>query len=69
MPADLQQTVGEMRADYDQQLDARFAGARGFIDAIVYPEDTREVLAFALRAALHNRGPHLGAFSLPRSSA
>jgi hypothetical protein len=31
----------------------------------VYPEETREVLAFALRAALHNRGPHLGAFSLP----
>jgi len=65
LPPDLQQAVGEMRADYDEQLDARFAGARGFIDAIVYPEDTREVLAFALRAALHNRGPHLGAFSLP----
>ena len=62
---EMQQTVGDMRADYDQQLDARFAGARGFIDAIVYPEETREVLAFALRAALHNRGPHLGAFSLP----
>jgi 3-methylcrotonyl-CoA carboxylase beta subunit len=65
LTAEMQQTVGEMRADYDQQLDARFAGARGFIDAIVYPEETREVLAFALRAALHNRGPHLGAFSLP----
>lgn len=65
LPPDVQQAVGEMRADYDQQLDARFAGARGFIDAIVYPEETREVLAFALRAALHNRGPHLGAFSLP----
>ncbi len=65
LPEDLQRAVGEMRADYDEQLDARFAGARGFIDAIVYPEDTREVLAFALRAALHNRGPHLGAFSLP----
>ena len=62
---EMQQTVGDMRADYDEQLDARFAGARGFIDAIVYPEETREVLAFALRAALHNRGPHLGAFSLP----
>ena len=65
LPPDVQQAVGEMRADYDQQLDARFAGARGFIDAIVYPEETREVLAFALRASLHNRGPHLGAFSLP----
>jgi len=65
LTAEMQQTVGEMRADYDQQLDARFAGARGFIDAIVYPEETRVVLAFALRAALHNRGPHLGAFNLP----
>ena len=57
--------VEEMRADYEHQLDARYAGARGFIDAIVYPEETREVLAMALRTTLHNRGPHLGAFVLP----
>ena len=57
--------VDAMRADYEHQLDARYAGARGFIDAIVYPEDTREVLAMALRTSLHNRGPHLGAFVLP----
>jgi 3-methylcrotonyl-CoA carboxylase beta subunit len=65
LPPDLERAVGEMRADYEEQLDARFAGARGFIDAIVYPEDTREVLAMALRASLHNRGPHLGTFTLP----
>jgi len=65
LPPDLERAVGEMRADYDQQLDARFAGARGFIDAIVYPEETRDVLAMALRASLHNRGPHLGTFTLP----
>jgi 3-methylcrotonyl-CoA carboxylase beta subunit len=58
-------SVEEMRADYEQQLDARYAGARGFIDAIVYPEDTRDLLALALRAAMHNPGPHLGAFVLP----
>ena len=58
-------SVSEMRDDYDQQLDARFAGARGFIDAIVYPEDTRDVLALALRAAQCNRGPHFGPFVLP----
>ena len=57
--------IDEMRADYEQQLDARYAGARGFIDAIVYPEDTRDVLALALRASLQNAGPHLGAFVLP----
>lgn len=63
--AELEESVREMRGDYEHQLDARFAGARGFIDAIVYPEETREVLAMALRTALQNPGPHLGAFVLP----
>src|SRR5215208_4447194 len=62
---DVLEAVAEMRADYEHQLDARYAGARGFIDAIVYPEETRDVLAMALRTALHNAGPHLGAFVLP----
>jgi acetyl-CoA carboxylase carboxyltransferase component len=57
--------VEAMRQDYEHQLDAKFAGARGFIDAIVYPEETRDVLAMALRASLHNTGAHLGAFVLP----
>jgi 3-methylcrotonyl-CoA carboxylase beta subunit len=62
---DVLQAVEEMREDYEHQLDARYAGARGYIDAIVYPEETRDVLAMALRASLHNPGPHLGAFVLP----
>ena len=57
--------VDEMRADYDHQLDARYAAARGFVDAIVFPENTREMLSLALRATLHNPGPHLGPFVLP----
>ena len=65
LPAEVAESVDEMRADYEHQLDARYAGARGFIDAIVYPEDTRETLAFALRASLQNPGPHLGPFVLP----
>lgn len=65
VPAAVTASVDEMRADYEHQLDARFAGARGFIDAIVYPEDTRGTLALAFRAALQNPGPHLGPFSLP----
>jgi acetyl-CoA carboxylase carboxyltransferase component len=64
-PPDVAQSVEEMRADYEHQLDARYAAARGFVDAIVYPEETRDVLAMALRAALHNPGPHLGPFVLP----
>jgi acetyl-CoA carboxylase carboxyltransferase component len=58
-------SVEEMREDYEHQLDARYAGARGYIDAIVYPEETRRVLATAFRAALQNPGPHLGPFVLP----
>jgi acetyl-CoA carboxylase carboxyltransferase component len=57
--------VDAMREDYEHQLDARYAAARGFVDAIVYPEDTRETLAMALRTSLHNPGPHLGPFVLP----
>lgn len=63
--ADVKKSVDSMRTDYEHQLDAKYAGARGFIDAIVYPEDTRSTLAFALRAALHNPGPHIGPFVLP----
>jgi acetyl-CoA carboxylase carboxyltransferase component len=65
LPNDVAEAVEEMREDYEHQLDAKFAAARGYVDAIVHPEDTRRVLHTALRAALHNRGPHLGAFVLP----
>lgn len=62
---EMQAAVEEMRADYEHQLDARYAAARGFVDAIVYPENTREMLSLALHASLHNPGPHLGPFVLP----
>jgi acetyl-CoA carboxylase carboxyltransferase component len=57
--------VEEMRADYEHQLDARFAAARGFVDAVIHPDETREAVAHVLRATLHNTGPHIGAFVLP----
>ncbi|MDQ6736573.1 MAG: acyl-CoA carboxylase subunit beta, partial [Gemmatimonadota bacterium] len=57
--------VDEMREDYEHQLDARYAAARGYVDAIVHPEDTRAVLVSALTASLNNAGPHLGPFVLP----
>lgn len=57
--------VAKMRKDYEDQLDAKFAGARGFVDAIVTPEETRDALALTLRAAAQYDGPHLGAFVLP----
>jgi 3-methylcrotonyl-CoA carboxylase beta subunit len=60
--AELQAKLDSVRADYDKQLDARYAAARGFVDTVIHPEDSRTVLAFALRAALHNTGPHIGPF-------
>ena len=57
--------VDAMRADYEHQLDARFAAARGFVDAIVLPEETRDTLAFLLEATGEFPGPHVGAFVLP----
>ena len=65
LDSDVAKSVDEMRADYEHQLDARYAAARGFVDSIVYPENTREMLSLALRASLHNPGPHLGPFVLP----
>jgi acetyl-CoA carboxylase carboxyltransferase component len=58
----LKEKIDAVRADYDRQLDARYAAARGFVDAVILPEETREILSFALRTALHNPGPHLGPF-------
>jgi acetyl-CoA carboxylase carboxyltransferase component len=63
--AELQARIDAVRADYDRQLDARYAAARGFVDAVVLPEDTRAALSLALRTAINNPGPHLGAFVLP----
>src|SRR5204862_227919 len=64
-PAEVGIAVEAMRADYEHQLDARYAAARGFVDAIVYPEETRDTLAFLLEASGEFTGPHIGAFVLP----
>jgi acetyl-CoA carboxylase carboxyltransferase component len=63
--AALQAKMDAVRADYDQQLDARFAAARGFVDAVILPDETRATLGLALRTSLNNPGPHLGSFVLP----
>jgi 3-methylcrotonyl-CoA carboxylase beta subunit len=55
-----------VRAKYESELDAKFAAARGFVDAIITPEETRATLELALRASLNNPGPHLGVFVLPK---
>ncbi len=62
---ELRTRMDEVREEYDRQLDARFAGARGFVDEVVLPEELDGALALLLRTALRNPGPHLGAFHLP----
>lgn len=65
---DLKTRMDQVRAEYDRQLDARFAGARGFVDEVLLPEELRPALELLLRAALNNPGPHVGAFHLPESA-
>ena len=38
--------IAQTRADYDRWLDARYAAARGHVDAILAPGQTRATLAF-----------------------
>jgi acetyl-CoA carboxylase carboxyltransferase component len=57
--------MDRVRAKYDAELDAKFAAARGFVDAIITPEETRKALALALRTTLNNPGAHLGVPMLP----
>lgn len=57
--------MDKVRETYDTELDARYAAARGFVDAIILPEDTRNALELALRTAANEPGPHLGQFILP----
>lgn len=63
--AAVQASVESMREDYEHQLDAKFAAARGYVDAIITPEATRDQLAFLLRTVSNYAGPHLGPFVLP----
>ena len=65
VPEDVSASVTAMRADYESQLDARYAAARGYVDAIVLPEETRSTLAHLLRVTSHFAGSHLGPFVLP----
>jgi acetyl-CoA carboxylase carboxyltransferase component len=60
--------MAKVRETYDQELDAKYAAARGFVDAVITPESTRPALELALRTAQNYSGPHLGQFVLPSIS-
>jgi 3-methylcrotonyl-CoA carboxylase beta subunit len=51
VPDELKQRIEKTRADYERWLDARHAAARGHMDAIIDPLETRRVLTFALEVA------------------
>src|ERR1700752_5362840 len=55
----------KVRETYDQELDAKYAAARGFVDAVIPPESTRSTLELSLRTSMNHFGPHLGQFVLP----
>jgi 3-methylcrotonyl-CoA carboxylase beta subunit len=54
--------MDSVRAEYERQLDARFAAARGFIDAVLTPEEIRPALALALATTQNNSEPRVGPF-------
>jgi len=62
--AELQTSIASMRADYEEQLDAKYAAARGHVDAIITADETRATLAFLLDVVSRNPGSHLGPFDL-----
>ena len=57
--------MDKVRETYDKELDAKYAAARGFVDAVIRPEATRQALELSLRTAQNYPGPHLGQFVLP----
>ncbi len=53
--AELAAMAGELRERYDRETDIRYAAARLWIDAIIDPAQTREVLIMALDVAVRQR--------------
>jgi 3-methylcrotonyl-CoA carboxylase beta subunit len=52
----------EIKAGYDAQADPRYGAARLWVDAIIDPAKTREVLMMALEAVALN--PNVPAFNV-----
>jgi len=67
--AQLEAEMQKVRETYERDLDAKYAAARGFVDAVIAPEETRDALELALRVSLNYSGPHLGQFVLPATLA
>ena len=55
LPPDIEKRIAQTRADYEHWLEGTFAAARGHVDALIDPAETRQVLTFLLEVALANR--------------
>jgi acetyl-CoA carboxylase carboxyltransferase component len=65
--AELHAMAQELREKYDRETDIRYAAARGWIDAIIDPTQTRDVLITALDVATRSRdsaGLSIGVFQV-----
>ncbi len=40
----LEAEMDQVRETYEMELDAKYAAARGFVDAVIIPEETRDAL-------------------------
>ena len=49
--AELAKLRSEVSSSYERQMDIRYAAARGWVDSIIAPADTRAALIFALETA------------------
>src|SRR3954462_13415779 len=47
-PEELEQLRAKVKANYEEQTDIRYGAARGWIDAIIQPHETRDVLSLLL---------------------
>ena len=52
LPEGLEQSIEKTRADYESWLDSRYAAARGHVDAVIDPMESREILSLALEVAM-----------------
>jgi len=59
-PGELEELRAKVKASYEEQTDIRYGAARGWIDAIIQPHETRDVLVGLLRYV--SRPPAKGRF-------
>ena len=52
---ELAAAMSATRADYERYLDPKWSAARGFVDAVIEPRTTRDVIASCLAATAHAR--------------